>query len=247
MSDLYTTNEVQQLLKVDRVTVYRMLNDGRLAGVKIGHQWRFKKDEVDKLLNNNGASAAPPELGDATHLPLSCYATIQNLVSDLSSLDTIITDLDGYTLTEPDIRSALNLEIIGKPGGLESNKFHWMAFAQQSLHGRQYFTAPTGVCYTSIMIQDGGAPAAVFLCGGYLDQQVPVETRLMRQRDISQTWNIPLDVVQDLYNALPIYGQAEKDRLDRWMKSILNAITSAQSERSHFIGRMNQIAHLTRI
>src|SRR5947209_1519359 len=51
MSELLTVKEVQELLKVDRITVYRMLKDGRLTGVKIGHQWRFSRQEIDSLLS----------------------------------------------------------------------------------------------------------------------------------------------------------------------------------------------------
>ncbi|MCA9947998.1 MAG: helix-turn-helix domain-containing protein, partial [Anaerolineales bacterium] len=38
MEDLLTTRQVQELLQVDRTTVYRMRKDGRLTGVKVGQQ-----------------------------------------------------------------------------------------------------------------------------------------------------------------------------------------------------------------
>ena len=57
MEDLLTTREVQELLHVDRITVYRMLSDGRLKGVKIGQQWRFPAREVDRLLSGTSAAA----------------------------------------------------------------------------------------------------------------------------------------------------------------------------------------------
>ena len=40
MENYLTTKQVQDLFKVDRITIYRMLQDGRLKGVKIGNQWR---------------------------------------------------------------------------------------------------------------------------------------------------------------------------------------------------------------
>ncbi len=49
MNELLTTKQIQDLLQVDRITVYRMLNDGRLKGVKIGNQWRFPQSEIDRL------------------------------------------------------------------------------------------------------------------------------------------------------------------------------------------------------
>ena len=38
MPNLLTAKEVQELLSVDRTTIYRMLKDGRLKGVKVGNQ-----------------------------------------------------------------------------------------------------------------------------------------------------------------------------------------------------------------
>ena len=49
MGDLFTVKQVQDLLKVDRITVYRMLQDGRLKGIKVGHQWRFNQSEVQRF------------------------------------------------------------------------------------------------------------------------------------------------------------------------------------------------------
>ena len=43
MDVLLTTREVLDMLKVDRITIYRMLQDGRIKGVKIGQQWRFAR------------------------------------------------------------------------------------------------------------------------------------------------------------------------------------------------------------
>ncbi len=56
MDDLLTTKQVQDILKVDRITVYRMLNDGRLKGVKIGQQWRFPAREVERLLSGEAGA-----------------------------------------------------------------------------------------------------------------------------------------------------------------------------------------------
>ncbi|MCA9936705.1 MAG: helix-turn-helix domain-containing protein [Anaerolineales bacterium] len=63
MDDLLTTKQVQDLLQVDRTTVYRMLKDGRITGVKVGQQWRFHRQEVENLLGistSQPTAPAPP-------------------------------------------------------------------------------------------------------------------------------------------------------------------------------------------
>ena len=46
--DMLTAREVQDLLQVDRSTIYRMAEDGRLPAVKVGKQWRFPPEEINK-------------------------------------------------------------------------------------------------------------------------------------------------------------------------------------------------------
>ena len=46
MEDLLTLKEVAQLLRISPQTLYKMLKDGSLSGIKIGAQWRFDRQEV---------------------------------------------------------------------------------------------------------------------------------------------------------------------------------------------------------
>lgn len=48
---LYTTSEAAEILRVNRRTIFRYIKSGKLKAVKIG-QWRIKKEDLNKLLNN---------------------------------------------------------------------------------------------------------------------------------------------------------------------------------------------------
>jgi excisionase family DNA binding protein len=93
MDDLLTTAEVQDLLRIDRTTVYRMLKDGRLRAVKVGQQWRFPRAGLRGLL----ARPAPTE--DVGGLPAHCLQTIQDLFVELSGLEAIVLDPSGAPAT----------------------------------------------------------------------------------------------------------------------------------------------------
>jgi excisionase family DNA binding protein len=85
MSELLTVKEVQDLLKINRITIYRMLKDGRLTGVKVGHQWRFSRNEIDSLLS--GSSSKQSEAATAISpqvLPIHCVQMIQNVFSEIA-------------------------------------------------------------------------------------------------------------------------------------------------------------------
>jgi excisionase family DNA binding protein len=99
MDDLLTTTELQNLLKLDRTTVYRMLKDGRLRGVKVGQQWRFPRQAVDLLLSEPPRPQSPSPV--AFSLPIHCVQTIQDLFADLAEVAVLTIDLAGNALTEP--------------------------------------------------------------------------------------------------------------------------------------------------
>jgi excisionase family DNA binding protein len=103
VDDLLTTKELQELLKVDRTTVYRMLKDGRLTGIKIGDQWRFSREEVNALLTGT----PPAGKGQVSHLPLPtdvlpfhCVQHIQNVFAEVADVGSVTVDSTGEPLNE---------------------------------------------------------------------------------------------------------------------------------------------------
>ena len=45
--------EVQKYLKTAKSTLYRLVQTKKIPAVKVGNQWRFKKDRIDKWLEDN--------------------------------------------------------------------------------------------------------------------------------------------------------------------------------------------------
>jgi len=50
---ILTTKELAEYLKLTEVTIYKYANEGKIPGFKIGSRWRFDKDKIDDLLNND--------------------------------------------------------------------------------------------------------------------------------------------------------------------------------------------------
>ena len=50
---LLTTAEVAKYLNADKFTVYRLVTEKKVAAVKIGRQWRFRKEMIDAWLEGN--------------------------------------------------------------------------------------------------------------------------------------------------------------------------------------------------
>lgn len=53
--DLVTIDELCEILMIGRNTAYRLLNDKKLAGFRIGRCWKIPKAAVEKLLQNQNA------------------------------------------------------------------------------------------------------------------------------------------------------------------------------------------------
>ena len=49
MQKLYTIQEVAEMLKVSKKTIYRYIKCGKLKATKIG-QWRIKEEDLNKLI-----------------------------------------------------------------------------------------------------------------------------------------------------------------------------------------------------
>mgnify|MGYP002683305910 CR=1 FL=1 len=88
MVDFFTTRQLQEILHVDRTTIYRMAEAGRLPGVKVGNQWRFPRRPIDQWLDKQDAAPAlaqrpGPAVGDISQaLPLDCVQLIQDSFAD---------------------------------------------------------------------------------------------------------------------------------------------------------------------
>jgi excisionase family DNA binding protein len=50
---ILTTKELAEYLKLTEVTIYKYANEGKIPGFKIGSRWRFDKEKIDDLLNND--------------------------------------------------------------------------------------------------------------------------------------------------------------------------------------------------
>ena len=50
MEQVLTLEEAAQYLKVAKPTLYRLLEDGKIPAFKVGNQWRFTRELIDKWL-----------------------------------------------------------------------------------------------------------------------------------------------------------------------------------------------------
>lgn len=94
--DLLTARQVQQIFGVDRSTVYRMAAQGQLPAVKIGRQWRFPADEIERF---SAREAATPPRPAPAPVPVDVADAVAAVAGDLLGLTVVVTDIRGVPLT----------------------------------------------------------------------------------------------------------------------------------------------------
>ena len=50
MDEIFSIKELSKYLKIDTATTYRLVSSGKIPAFKVGRQWRFKKDDIDKWI-----------------------------------------------------------------------------------------------------------------------------------------------------------------------------------------------------
>jgi excisionase family DNA binding protein len=59
-SKVLTVEDLSSYLRVHRSTIYRLLRKGQLPGFKVGSDWRFNVDAIDKWRLSQYAQAEVP-------------------------------------------------------------------------------------------------------------------------------------------------------------------------------------------
>jgi excisionase family DNA binding protein len=48
-----TIDELSEYLKIPKSTLYKLLQEGKIPGQKVGRHWRFHRDVIDRWLGDN--------------------------------------------------------------------------------------------------------------------------------------------------------------------------------------------------
>ncbi|MDO9084624.1 MAG: PocR ligand-binding domain-containing protein [Anaerolineaceae bacterium] len=244
MENFLTTKQVQDLFKIDRITVYRMLQDGRLKGVKIGNQWRFPQREVERLLS--GSPVELPISDDKDSIfPIHCVQTIQNLFTSVSQCSALIIDQDGKAVTQISQPGPVCELLLSTSEGKQICESSWREISEQAKGRAEIFSCHAGLKYFGSVILNQNKKQGVFLAGEFyladsdLTQNFEILKRTAFQCGINE---------QALISAAQKVRRlsvAEQHHLSFQPAAAATAVESILSERTVFMERLQQIANLT--
>ncbi|MHC4884780.1 MAG: ATPase, T2SS/T4P/T4SS family [Planctomycetota bacterium] len=99
-SDILTMEQAIELLKTTRPTFYRWLRSGKVKGMKVGRQWRFQREDIERFMK-----------GETPKIELT--ADIKPLIRELQSrMETLEAEVDGEAKSgDEGVVQAVNLMI----------------------------------------------------------------------------------------------------------------------------------------
>ncbi len=50
LTEIYTIEQLQQILKLSDRTIFRLLKEGKLSGFKVGREWRFQELDINAYI-----------------------------------------------------------------------------------------------------------------------------------------------------------------------------------------------------
>ena len=162
-----SAGQVSQMLGIDRSTVYRMAESGRLPAMKIGRQWRFPAEQIAALLEAPGdlaASAAPGRR--ALLLSVQDALPLIELAAELLGVMMVITDMAGEPVTEVLNPCPWFSEHSGDPVVLTKCLAEWRQLADDPDFETRFCTGPLEFECARAFIRIGPQLVGMLVAGG---------------------------------------------------------------------------------
>jgi excisionase family DNA binding protein len=253
VDDLLTTRQLQNLLQVDRITIYRMLSDGRLHGFKVGGQWRFPRQEIEAWLQEqqsgpNGFNTLPQHdeaIGPISQaLPLSCIQAIQDVCAEALDIAAVTTDLDGNSLSSISNSCEYCRLILTSDEGQRRCSAAWRQVDDSQVHH-----CHAGLLCVSAPIQVGDRRVAIIAGCQFASDLHEGAVQLWRTRLPLVAADLSL-AERDLRSAAGSVRVIPKDHLQRISRLIVrvaDTFSEIGQERLALLSRLEHIAEVSKI
>jgi excisionase family DNA binding protein len=199
-----TARDVQDLIRVDRSTIYRMAESGRLPAIKVGRQWRFPSDAIHEWLgtSHNGAR---------TTFPRSRTQDIADLFGELYGVMVIVTDIEGNPLTSVSNPCGYFSAVSGEIAAVERCVTEWKALGDQYDFEARLRPSHLGFLCTRAFIRVGNELAGMVISGGIAPEDWPPTAAQIEAIAIES--RVPVATVEHSIGDVHRLSAADQERL----------------------------------
>lgn len=247
MTDLLTTKQVQTILRVDRTTIYRMVEGGQLPALRVGKQWRFARADVERWLQSGRYGALSPlPAGDkafvaptapgantgslAEVLPLRCAQSAQDAFADLLGVTMVITDMQGQPVTQMSNPCGfVNALMGGKPDGIQHCVATWQQMAGLIALEPKFALNEMGLMCARGLIRVGAELKGMVVIGGIApDAWPPTPEQIAR---LSAMFGVDAGTVTANCDAVFRMDRATQERALRSVQRIADVFAEMAQDR----------------
>jgi PTS system nitrogen regulatory IIA component len=260
MADMLTAKDIQDLLQVDRSTVYRMAEAGRLPAIKVGKQWRFPAAQIEEWMTTQmgipvatttGMTAAAHSQtyqksngnGDlASLLPLQCVQLIQDSHADLLGVMLVITDMQGVPITQPSGACGLFAAINKRPDAVQRCISSWHDLGQTLTIEPAFHTSHLGLLCARGLIRVGTELQGMVVAGCVAPDRWPPSEEYVAQM-VTEFGIAPTLLKPRLHEVFHLDDEQKAAVLSS-VQRIANIVAHIVDERQELVGRLETIADL---
>lgn len=240
MENLLSTKQLQELLNIDRTTVYRMLKDGRLNGIKVGNQWRFPREEVDAILTG-GHFAAQETIHSARSmvmvdpLPLNCIQAMQDVFAEVLGVGAITTAPSGKPLTKMSNSCQFCQLILSSDSGHRACVSSWQKLAEKNSQQTEFDECHAGLLYARKQININNQFKAMFVVGQFYATRPSPAEEDQRIEKLAEHHNIDETRLKDAAKSLPVLNQRTQKHIMDWLTKEVRTIEAVGNERINLV------------
>lgn len=245
MENLLTAKQVQELLNVDRTTIYRMLKDGRLTGVKVGQHWRFSAREVNEILDGVTRVGEPETSLPENALPLHCIQPVQDVFAEIAEVGSVTTDKNGTPLTHISNSCDFCKLILGSDQGRAACTESWRKLVDQRDASPEFVTCHAGLQYARARIEVRDELLAILVAGQFYVQKPDAEEEGKRIEMLAKKYNISKDLLTQASKQISVLNERNTKQISGWLERVAHTFEDISSERVSLIGRLRQIAEMS--
>ncbi len=250
MTNFLTSQEMQDLISVDRSTVYRMAEDGRLPAVKVGRQWRFPADRVAAqfgLSEPTVAAAAtgptPSDVGPADLARLlqpEVAQSVADLMGELFGVMVVITDMEGVPITAVANPCGYYAAIADQPGAVEACLSQWRLFAEEPHVAPRWVRTHLGFLCARTFVWVDLKPVGMIVVGGVSPTAWPPAPEFVGA--IADEVGVPPAVLHDAVDETFRLDLDEQRRVLRLLPQMGDLVSQLAAARSRLNDRTEPLA-----
>ncbi|GAB4532363.1 MAG: hypothetical protein Kow0063_12810 [Anaerolineae bacterium] len=261
MTEMLTAKEMQDLLQVDRSTIYRMAEAGQLPAVKVGKQWRFPADLVESWLKNQ-TGPVPPGSADfrrpvnlgslplsngdfASMLPLDCVQLIQDAFAEVLNVMLVVTDLEGQPITQVSNPFPLYQLLAETRDGHAICRETWRELGQVPALEPRFTPGFGGLLCARALVRMGNSLKAMVIVFGVAPPDWPPADEVTRE--LAATLDIPAGELEQAFGSVFHLTPDQQKTVLTTIQRIADILAHIGNERMALLGRLSDIARLSAV